>query len=271
MDLSNENIIHIKNEKIEYLQFKKLLEYNVKHAYAVGLDVNFRTGRANDKKISIEEYNKALNDYKELCESLQLDYNNVVKQQQAHTDNIEIVNGKENKNAPDLCRFDKTDGLITNKRNIILASTNADCILLMFYDPVKKVIANIHSGWRGTLQRISVKAVKKMRDAYGCKPKDLVCCMCPSIRKCHFEVDEDVYELFYNEFQDLNLNDIIEKEEGKWHIDTILINKIILEKIGLEKENIIDSGICSVCNKNMIHSCRAEGANYGLSTAIISL
>ena len=155
---------------------------------------------------------------------------------------------------------------------MILSTTNADCILLLFFDPVKKVIANIHSGWRGTLQRISVNAVRKMIEEYDCNSKDIICCICPSIRKCHFEVDQDVYEMFYNEFKDLKgFEQIIEQKGKKWHIDTVLINQILLEKEGLKKENIIDCGICSVCNKDIIHSYRAEGKDYGLGTAVISL
>ena len=74
----------------------------------------------------------------------------------------------------------------------------------------------------------------------------------------------------------MNINkntDIMEKQKDKekWNIDTVLINKIILELAGLKKENIIDSGICSVCNKEQIHSFRAEKKGYGLNTALISL
>jgi copper oxidase (laccase) domain-containing protein len=46
---------------------------------------------------------------------------------------------------------------------------------------------------------------------------------------------------------------------------------MILEKIGLKKENIIDSGICSVCNSDIIHSFRVEKEGYGLNTALIGL
>ena len=169
--------------------------------------------------------------------------------------------------------YDETDGLITNKSNLILATTNADCILLLFFDPVKRVIANVHSGWKGTLQRISVEAVKKMKEQFNCNPKDIICCICPSIRKCHFEVDKDVKELFQNEFKDLDLTEIIakNKEQNKWHIDTVQINKEILKNEGLKEENIIDSGLCSVCNSNLIHSFRVEKEGYGLNTALINL
>ena len=167
-----------------------------------------------------------------------------------------------------------TDGLITNKKNIILSTTNADCILLLFFDPVKKAIANVHSGWRGTLQRISVETIEKMEKEYNSNPQDIICCICPSIRKCHFEVKRDVYELFSKEFKDLKEIDemiILDSKDEKWYIDTVKINKVILENAGLKKENIIDSGICSVCNSDLIHSYRVEKERFGLSTAIIEL
>ena len=81
-------------------------------------------------------------------------------------------------------------------------------------------------------------------------------------------------EMLENEFKDLeNLNNIIEEKipNAKWNIDTVLINEMILEKQGLKKENIIDSGICSVCNSDLIHSYRVEKKGYGLNTALISL
>ena len=59
------------------------------------------------------------------------------------------------------------------------------------------------------------------------------------------------------------------KPKEKWHIDTIEINKILLKRLGLKEENIIDSKICSVCNHNIIHSYRMEKEKYGLETAII--
>lgn len=273
MDLSNENIIHVKKDNIEYLQFRKLLEYKerINHAYSIGIDRNYRTVYSDEKK-----YRKAINDYKELCNELEENYINIVKPNQSHTKNVQVVNKKIKLEQPDvnLEEYTETDGLITNKRNIMLATTNADCILLLFFDPVKKVIANVHSGWKGTVQRISTETVKKMIEIYKCNPQDIICCICPSIRKCHFEVRRDVYELFYNEFKELkDIENIITKKENedKWLIDTVKINQIILEEIGLKKENIIDSGICSVCNSSKIHSYRAEKEGYGLNTALIEI
>ena len=187
-----------------------------------------------------------------------------------------ILESKVNDDLPDLYekKYDQTDGFITNKKNIILSTTNADCIILLFFDPIKKVIANVHSGWRGTLKQISVVTIEKMISEFNCNPEDIICCICPSIRKCHFEVDQDVKDLFFNEFKHLNeIDEIIEykEEKNKWNIDTVLINKIILKNTGLKEENIIDSGICSVCKSNIIHSYRVEKQGYGVETALIEL
>ena len=263
MIIENENIVYKNLDGVEILQFKRLLEYQdiITHAYCIGTDRNFRTGRANNEIITKEELTKAVSDYKDLCRVLNVNYNNLIKTKQKHTDNLEIINQKEIE-GPDFETFDNTDGLITDKKELVLSTTNADCILLLLFDPVKKVVANVHSGWKGTLRRISVKSVQKMKEEYGCEEKNIIACMCPSIRKCHFEVGQDVYEEFYNEFKDIDeYKEIFEYVDGKWHIDTILILD----------ENIIDSGLCSVCNKEYMHSFRAEGENYKLNTAVIGL
>lgn len=279
-DLSNKNVIRINKNGVQYLQFRKLLEYKdiITHAYSIGTDVNFRAARVNKQQLPENEFNKAIQDYKNLCNAINVDYKNIVKTNQEHTDNIAIANKKINQDFPDinLEEYSKTDGIVTNRPNLVLSTTNADCILLLFFDPVTKTIANTHSGWKGTLQRISVKTVEKMINEFNSKPEDIICCICPSIRKCHFEVNRDVKEMFENEFKDLNINkniDIMEKQKDKekWNIDTVLINRIILKKAGLKDENIIDSGLCSVCNKDLIHSFRVEKQGYGLNTALISL
>lgn len=279
-NLSNENIIHTKKDEVQYLQFRKLLEYSdiVTHAYSLGTDLNFRTAKTNKQQLPKKEYDKAIDSYKKICKSLEIDYKNIVKTNQEHTDNIQIVNKKINKEFMDinLDEYKSTDGMMTKQKKLTLSTTNADCILLLFFDPVTRTIANVHSGWRGTLQRISIKTVEKMQKEFGCKPENIICCISPSIRKCHFEVDKDVKQEFEKEFKDINIansEDIMEKQKNKekWNIDTVLINKIILKQKGLKSENIIDSKICSVCNSELVHSYRVEKQGYGLSTALISL
>jgi len=269
-DLSNENIIHIKNEKMEYLQFRRLLQYKeVTHAITLK-PFNFCSNveyEANKDKVE--------NNYKDLCNCLQIDKNKIIRAKQTHTDIIKCVTQDEIGIFPN--KLDDVDGLITNERGLVLSLVFADCIPLIFYDPIKKVIANVHSGWKGTVQKIADKAIEKMINSYNCYAKDILCFIGPSIGKCHFEVEEDVFVIFKEAFKKMEcFNEMVEKKktkngEVKYYIDTIAINRILLEKNGLLPENIIESNICTVCNSNYTHSFRADQNNSGRATCIISL
>ena len=255
-NLSNENIIHIKDNNVEYIQFKKLLEYKdkIRHCY---------TMKCSDYKEDDGE------NYKRLYNSLELDYDKLVRiQHQIHSNFVKIV---DNENEI----YTNIDGLITNKEKISLSLRFADCTPIYLYDPVENVIGNIHSGWKGTVQKIGVEGVKKLIEEFGCKAENIIACIGPAIGKCHFEVDEDVKNIFENTFSYMNINgEIIQKgeiKEGKqkYFIDTNLINRKMLEKIGLKSENIIESNICTVCNSNLLHSYRVDREKSGRNTAII--
>lgn len=261
MDLSNENIIHMKKDGIEYLQFRRLLEFdNLINCYTLSAnDVDFRRKFPNEKSYILDK------SYENICNALNITQENIVRPIQAHTDRVEIVESATQK-------YRDVDGLLTDKSDINLMLTYADCTPILLYDPVKKVIGNIHSGWRGTAQKIGQKAVKKMVDEFNSKAEDIIACIGPCIGKCHFEVDEDVKNIFEQSFSYLNRNyDIIEqqKDKNKYNIDTTLINRLILEEIGLKKENIVESKICTVCNSNLIHSYRKDGQNSGRNVAIL--
>ena len=275
MIYNEKNVLITKNEKIEYLQFKRLLEHKeINHAYIFKThDMNFRGG----KDFRLIEQVK--NNLKTMCDNCNFKYETIVRPDYNHSNNVSIINEIDiREDVPELKgkRFINTDALITDKENITIMSTNADCNLILMYDPIKKVIANVHAGWRGTFDRIIENAVNKMVEVYGCNPKDIEVYFCPSIRKCHFEVDEDVKDICKEKFGYTNrLDEIISKgeiKEGKqkYYIDTILINRILLNEVGILEQNIIDCEICSVCSQDMVHSKRAEGFNFGLGAAFIT-
>ena len=250
---------------IKYLQFKKLLEFdNIIHAFYFGKELDFKTRDANGNIYvnNYENYDKFLN-------NLGLDYNNCIKGNQSHTANTKIVDVKYNNKEPDfnLKEYEAVDALITNKDNFILTTTAADCILVFIYDPVKNVIANVHSGWRGTYENIVVKTVVKMHEEYDCNYSDILCFICPSIRKCHFEVDNDIYMKF--KFRYVRPKYYI-KYSLKWHIDLVAIVKDELMKLGVLEENIYDSKICTMCNNDKLNSYRFDKEKFKLSCAIIT-
>lgn len=171
-------------------------------------------------------------------------------------------------------KFIDTDGLITNKKDKILSLTFADCTPIYLFDKNQKIIGNIHSGWRGTTKKIAKKAVAFMKQKCNSNPEDTICVIGPTIRKCHFEVKQDVRDIFYNEFKYMqNIDDIIEynEETKSYFIDTVAINKNLLKEEGILEQNIIDSKVCTCCNSSIIHSYRKEGKKSGRNTALICL
>lgn len=263
-EILNSNIVYQNKNGIEYIQFKKLLEYpEVTHCYTLrsGDMLNFPPVYKDAKMLK--------QSYQRICECLGLDAHKVMKPHQTHTDNIEVVN--------EVKLLEDVDGMITKQKELVLLTTSADCTSLLFYDQTKKAIGDVHSGWRGTLQAIGKKAVEKMIKEYNSRPEDIICCICPCIKQCCFEVEEEVKELFAKEYANLkNIDKIIQKGETiegkqKYYIDTTEINKQLLKQVGLKEENIIDSGICTMCHPKQFHSYRVDKEHSGRNAAIISV
>jgi len=210
--LTNDNVVQFSKNGINYLQFKVLNDLGVRHAYSLKTEgVNFRHSGGDFVTESAS--------YEKLCGAVDLDYKCVTKPKQKHTNKIKRV---DKVYSPE--ELGEYDGLITNTKGIVLASTNADCILYLLYDRKNNAIANVHSGWRGSYQRIVENAVDCMVNEFGTNPKDLIVCVCPSIRKCCFEVDKDVRDMFFERFSFLgNINDFILNgfKENKFYVDTV--------------------------------------------------
>ncbi|MBN2585446.1 polyphenol oxidase family protein [Patescibacteria group bacterium] len=136
---------------------------------------------------------------------------------------------------------DGVDGLSTDQPGLILASTMADCLPIYFYDPVAKVVAIAHAGWRGVLSNMIEAMVKHLQNNY---PKtqlnNLQALVGPGLRPCHFEVLSDVEELFKKRYS--NYTDY---REGKIYIDLPAIVKQQLSQVGLVGDNIQDTGECN--------------------------
>lgn len=249
---------------IKYLKFKRLEEYkNIEHGFYLGKSLDFKT-RDKYKNNFKDNY---IN-YKKFFECFGLDYKLCVKPLYEHSNNSKIVSNKHMKDEPDFFvdEYENTDALITDKDNIILTSTSADCNIVLIYDVKNKVIANVHSGWLGTLNSITKNTILNMIDNYNSDTSNLIVAFMPSIRMCHFEVDEDVYLKFYNKYKK---EEYYNKKGNKWHIDLVKIIKDELLDIGVDSNNILDCNMCTVCNGDTMHSYRVEKDNFGLNMGFI--
>lgn len=197
----------------------------------------------------------------------QMNMENSVFSDQQHNDVIHTVTAADRgKGIVRESDITNVDGLITTERGIPLVTFYADCVPVYLFDPEKRVICVCHSGWKGTVKRISAKAVMKMCAEYGSSPENILAAIGPSIRVCHFEVGDDVADIFRNEFG----SEVLEKHE-KYHVDMQKAIKIQLSEQGLSEVNIIDSGICTYCNSDTLFSHRKTQGRRGNMAAAIQL
>ncbi len=158
------------------------------------------------------------------------------------------------------------DGLLTDLPGVALEMRTADCQSIFLYDPVRRVVGNIHSGWKGTLQQIAIKAVRRMEEAYGCLPENIEAYINPSILQCCFEVEDDVAQQFRDTVDNSDryiLKDRLVEGRQKYRIDTAAINRDRLAALGLLPEKILLSGLCTRCGHADYHSYRGDGHTAG--------
>ncbi len=163
-----------------------------------------------------------------------------------------------------------TDALMTNETGLALTAFFADCVPVLFLDPVKKVIALAHAGWKGTVAKIAAKTAEAMMQTYGCAKNDILVAIGPSIGPCHYEVDKPVIEKVREAFPDYwtelfaGLND-----EGHGYLNLWEANFRQLRDDGIPAGNISTAGLCTNCNQDLFFSHRRGMA--GRQAAVIML
>lgn len=244
-----------------YFYFDELNKFNNLIHFYTKKPFNFNSNIVSEMQIK--------DSYKIISNDFNYNFSKIKKCIQNHTNTVKIV---DSNNVDD--DFVNVDGLITNLKNVSLVTYLADCQAILLYDPVKKVIGNIHSGWKGTLNKILENAIKIMINDFSCNPSNIIACICPSILGCCFEVDEDVMLMFKKTFYDynkyINLGNI-ENDKQKYYIDTVKININIMKNIGIRDDNIICSNVCTKCNSDVYHSYRKDKDKSGRNIALICL
>jgi len=208
-----------------------------------------------------------LDNYKIICDEIDVDYKNLVLSKQVHEDNVFVITSKDMGNGITKSqKFESCDAMITAERGVPIAVFSADCVPVCFLDAKKSVIGLAHSGWKGTVAGISQKVVNKMHSEFGSNPEDILVGIGPSIRECHFEVGAEVADVFRDNFG----CDVISIKE-KPYVDMQKSITLQLISVGIPEKNIIDSGICTYCNSDLFFSHRVTGDKRGLQAAIMQL
>lgn len=228
--------------------------------------VNFIT----DKSVDINYSKQNRDDIRNILQSMSdYQFKKIISPRQTHTNNVVVIDEENIDN-----ELQDVDGVITSLKGVALTIATADCQSIILYDKKNEVIGNIHSGWKGTLNKILGNAIKLMIEEYSSNVEDIIVCIGPSILECCFEVDKDVVDMFLNNFNDIDefikLGDIKEDKQ-KYYIDTIGINKKELINLGVLEGNVYLSNICTKCSSDDYYSYRAHGQDSGRNVTLVCM
>ena len=202
-------------------------------------------------------------DQDDIISSLRKIYNlkdeDIIRARQVHGNDVLIVD--ENY---DIEKEYAVDGFITNLKGKMLVTYHADCTPVYFYDPVKEVVAMVHSGWRGSLEEISSKVLRIFEEKYFSKLKDIKVLIGPSICADCYEVKEDVSQPFLKKFGP----EVIKKIEDRTYLSVTDAIVISLKNNGISSSQIINSSQCTSCD-DRLYSYRKEATKSRMIAGIM--
>lgn len=191
----------------------------------------------------------------------EFDAEDIMYIKQIHSDYIIEYTGEDIKDK-------EGDAIITNKKNVIIGVFTADCVPIILVDDVNKVAAAVHSGWRGTFESITLKTIEKMKNDYNCDSKNIKAYIGPHIKKCCYEVSEELKDKFIEKKKDINKELLFDGR--KLNLEECILHD--LRKSGLDEDNINVLNLCTYCESSIkLHSYRKSEGSYGRMFAFIKL
>lgn len=211
-------------------------------------------------------FNRATEDGINELDSLKKEFSaeDVIYLKQIHSDKILTFNKKSLNSIKD----NEGDAIITDEKNVIIGVFTADCVPVILVDDVKKVSAAIHSGWKGTFASITLKTIRKMEEEWNCNPADIKAYIGPHIRKCCYEVSEELKEKFISEKS--NIPKEILFSGRNLNLEACILDD--LKKAGIDDKSINVLDLCTYCsNEIKLHSYRKSNGSYGRMFSFIIL
>ncbi len=142
------------------------------------------------------------------------------------------------------------DALVSDIPGLLLGVKLADCQSVILFDPVRKVAANIHSGWRGSVANIIGTTIGVMVDTFSCRPADMYAGISPSLGPCCAE-----FINYKKEFP----RHLWSYRDGRDHFDFWAVSRDQLQTAGIPENRIETAGLCTRCRTDLFFSYRAEG------------
>lgn len=210
--------------------------------------------------------------FQRFCAATGTDCNQIVKNKQVHGDVVRTVTREDVMPSPEAIGFVEADGLVTDVPGLCLTIFSGDCLPILLCDPVKRVVAAAHAGWRGTVKGIAERAVEAMVDRFACQVSDIRAAIGPGLSSCCFETHCDVPEALRTGLGDASQPLIAPlQDEGKFSVDLKGANVCFLERAGLLTEHIAVSDACTGCAPELFWSHRMQGLHRGSMAAVIAI
>ena len=229
------------------------------------LNVSYNVG---DKESYVTKNRKTILDV------LDIDYRSVVSAQQVHKDKITLVK-KEDKGKGAFQYSNgiaESDALITNIPDIPLLMCYADCVPIFILDPIKKAIALIHSGKKGTELELTLKTLYKMKKIFGTNPHSCLAAIFPSISLyCYSIKEQNKIDDYWLDKDKFNGELISKQNKSGWNLDLRKANYWQLIKGGVKEKNIFVNEICTVGHPELFFSYRRDIGNTGRMAGIFML
>ena len=227
--------------------------------------LNLRSAAASgDSQANVEE------NYRRLAAALGLPEGRLVLSKQVHGADIRLVTAADAGKGLWRPGDYEADGLMTQEPELPLVVFSADCIPLLLADPVRRAVAAVHAGWRGTAQGIAARAVEEMGRAFGTRPEDLVAAIGPGIGPCCFETDGDVPQAM-TAAMGREAAPYLRRAGEKWQVDLKGLNLRQLTLAGVAAERIDICPLCTACHPELYWSHRRMGDRRGVQAAVVAI
>lgn len=229
-----------------------------------------------------DERHAVFKNIKRVLDAIKCDAKIIIATQQVHSNTICIID--------EMTRFDpfisvdlsgtaledyqlyivkETDGLITKRSDVVLMTFYADCVPLLFHDPLNGWVGTVHSGWKGTANFMATEAIRTFAEV-GAEINHLKIAIGPCASVCCYEVDQKVYDAFDEQYTQAEMEQIFNrKDKNHYWLDLKLANKIQLINLNIREDSIEIHKDCTICQPDKYHSHRRTGYPRGSLSAFI--
>jgi YfiH family protein len=159
----------------------------------------------------------------------------------------------------------ETDAVVTDQPQVLLHLLVADCVPILAVDRARRIVGAAHAGWRGTVKKIAAALAREMASR-GANLAQTEVWLGPAIHQCCFHVGPDVLKRFTAVS---NWWPAIHPSAAR--IDLPLVCRLQLARVGVPPDNMVTSPLCTRCQRDLLHSHRAEPQSLGRMAAVIGL